>query len=90
MIRETELTRRDLIMPIFIDPRPSTTREIPSMPGICNYGLDVVGREVEAILEAGIEQVILFGVPEAKDATGSDTWHDHGIIQRAVRQLKSR
>ncbi len=91
MVRETVLTRQDLIMPIFIDPKPSTVRPIPSMPGICNYGLDEVDRELEAILEAGIRQVILFGVPEQKDAIGSDTWDDHhGIIQRAVRHIKTK
>lgn len=89
MVRETVLHREDLIMPIFIDPRPGTVREIPSMPGICNYGLDEVNRELDAILEAGIRQVILFGVPEHKDACGSDTWSDDGIIQRAVRKIKA-
>lgn len=90
MVRETVLTRQDLIMPVFIDPRPNTVRAIPSMPGICNYGLAEVNREIDAILKAGIQQVILFGVPDHKDAVGSDTWNDeHGIIQRAVRQLKA-
>ena len=91
MVRETILTRQDLIMPFFIDPRPGTVREIPSMPGICNYGLDEVDRELDAILEAGIRQVILFGVPTQKDPIGSDTWDDdHGIIQRAVRHIKAQ
>lgn len=90
MVRENTLHREDLIMPVFIDPRADTVREIPSMPGICNYGLDTVGREIEAILAAGIRQVILFGVPPTKDAVGSDTWDDeHGIIQRATRKLKA-
>ncbi len=90
MVREHTLHREDLIMPVFIDPRADTVREIPSMPGICNYGLDTVGREIEAILAAGIRQVILFGVPPTKDAVGSDTWDDeHGIIQRATRKLKA-
>ena len=89
MVREHTLHREDLVMPIFIDPNPGTVREIPSMPGICNYGLDTVGRELDAILKAGIRQVILFGVPPQKDDVGSDTWDDdHGIIQRATRKLK--
>ena len=90
MVREHTLHREDLVMPVFIDPKPGTVREIPSMPGICNWGLDEVGREIEAILGAGIQQVILFGVPQQKDAVGSDTWDDeHGIIQRATRKLKA-
>lgn len=88
MVRETTLHREDLIMPVFIDPKPSTVREIPSMPGICNYGLDTVQKEIDQILENGIRQVILFGVPEHKDDVGSDTWNEDGIVQRATRQLK--
>ena len=89
MVRETVLHREDLIMPVFIDPRPDTRREIPSMPGICNWGLNRVREEIDAILAAGIHQVILFGVPDVKDDVGSDTWDDEGgIVQRATRQLK--
>jgi porphobilinogen synthase len=89
MVRETVLHREDLIMPIFIDPKPNTRREIPSMPGICNWGLDRVREEVDQILANGVHQVILFGVPEHKDEVGSDTWDDDGgIVQRAARLLK--
>ncbi len=90
MVRETVLFRQDLIMPVFVDPRPDTKREIPSMPGICNYGLDRLPEELEAISEAGVDQIILFGVPERKDAVGSDTWREDGIMQRAVRLTKER
>ncbi|MEZ4319970.1 MAG: porphobilinogen synthase [Myxococcota bacterium] len=89
-VRENHLFREDLIMPIFLDPKPSTKREIPSMPGIFNHGLDTVAAEVDAILEAGIDKVILFGVPEHKDAVGSDTWSPEGIIQRGTRMMKER
>ncbi len=89
-VRENHLFRDDLIMPVFIDPNPSTKREIPSMPGIFNHGMDTVAAEIDTILENGIDKVILFGVPEQKDAVGSDTWADDGIIQRATRMLKER
>lgn len=89
-VRENVLFRNDLIMPIFLTHVDGTKREIPSMPGIYNYGLDTVAPEVDAILEAGIDKVILFGVPEKKDEVGSDTWHDDGIIQRTTRMLKER
>jgi len=89
-VRENTLFRDDLIMPIFLDPNPTTKREIPSMPGIYNHGLDTVAAEVDAILEAGIDKVLLFGVPEHKDAVGSDTWADDGIIQRGTRLIKER
>lgn len=89
-VRENVLFQEDLIMPIFLTHVDGTKREIPSMPGIFNHGLDTVAAEVDAILAAGVDKVILFGVPEHKDAVGSDTWHDHGIIQRGVRLLKER
>jgi len=89
MVRETTLLREDLIMPVFISPTAGTRREIPSMPGICNWGLDRVNEEIDAILESGIRQIILFGEPDHKDEIGSDTWDDEGgIIQRATRQIK--
>ena len=88
MVRETWLAREDLIMPIFVTHQPGTKQEISSMPGIHQWGIDRVGEEADAILEAGIRQVILFGIPHHKDAVGSDTWDDEqGIIQRATRQL---
>ena len=91
MVREHALFREDLIMPVFIDPKPDTIREIPSMPGIRNHGLDTLGFEMDAILAAGIKQIVLFGVPEHKDAVGSDTWNDdHGIVQRAIRLIKEK
>lgn len=89
LVREHTLLREDLVMPVFISPVAGTRREIPSMPGICNWGLDRVQEEIDAILEAGIGQVILFGEPDHKDDVGSDTWNDEGgIIQRATRQIK--
>jgi porphobilinogen synthase len=90
LVRETHLRCDDLIMPIFVTHVDGTKSEIRSMPGIHQWGLDRVGEEVDAILEAGIKQVILFGIPEHKDDVGSDTWREGGIIQRATRQLKER
>jgi porphobilinogen synthase len=90
MVRETWLTREDLIMPIFVTHALGTQAEISSMPGIFQHGLDRVEEEVEAILAAGINQVVLFGIPGAKDPVGSDTWDDDGVIQRATRLLKAR
>ncbi len=89
-VREHSLFREDLIMPVFLTHERGVKREIPSMPGIFNHGLDTVSAEIDAILEAGIDKVILFGVPAHKDAVGSDTWQDDGIIQRGVRLLKER
>lgn len=90
MVRETHLQRDDLIMPIFIADGENIRREIPSMPGIYQYSLDEVDRELQALAEAGIFRVILFGIPPQKDATGSDAYDDQGIIQRAVRHIREQ
>ena len=87
MARETFLRRDDLIMPIFISHGTNICREIPSMPGIYQYSLDELDRELDALSKAGIERIILFGIPEHKDAVGSDTFSDEGIIQRALAHI---
>ena len=90
-VREHCVFREDLVMPIFVQSGTGVRREIPSMPGIHNYSLDQLAREIDAIVDAGIHKVLVFGVPEHKDAVGSDTWDDqHGIVQQAVRLLKHR
>lgn len=89
MVRENHLRRDDLVMPIFIAHGESIRREIPSMPGIYQYSLDEVNRELDALAEAGIFRVILFGIPEAKDAVGSDAFCDEGIIQRAIGHIRN-
>ena len=90
-VREHCVFREDLVMPIFVQHGDGVRREIPSMPGIFNYSLDQLPREIDAILDSGIHKVLVFGVPEHKDETGSDTWDDErGIVQRAVRLIKHR
>ncbi len=91
LVRETALTPEDLVMPIFLTAVSEERREIGSMPGIHQHPVDKVEEEVDRILEAGVSRVLLFGIPEHKDAVGSDTWDDeHGVIQRGVRRLKER
>ena len=90
MVRETHLTRDDLIMPVFVTHGDNVHREIPSMPGIYQHSLDELDRELDALAEAGIFRIILFGIPDAKDGVGSDTFSDDGIIQRALRHIRQR
>ncbi len=90
MVRETHLVRDDLIMPVFVTHGDNVHREIPSMPGIYQHSLDELDRELDALAEAGIFRIILFGIPEAKDGVGSDTFSDDGIIQRALRHIRQR
>ena len=87
MTRETFLRRDDLIMPVFVAHGSNIRKEIPSMPGIFQYSLDELDRELDALAEAGVRRIILFGIPQSKDAVGSDTFSDDGIIQRALRHI---
>ncbi len=90
LVRETHLRRDDLIMPVFVTAEDNVKSEIPSMPDIYQYSLDRVDEELEMLLERGISRIVLFGIPESKDEVGSDTWHDHGVIQDAVRHVKEK
>ena len=78
----------DLIYPLFIEEGKGIEKEIESMPGIKRFSLDRVSSELDEVSQLGIPAVILFGIPQAKDEIGSETWNDQGIIQQAVRFIK--
>jgi len=88
MTRETHLRVDDLIMPLFIVPGTRVENPIGSMPGIAQLSVDRAVEECRQIRDLGIPGVILFGIPDEKDAVGSDAYDDNGIIQRALRALK--
>jgi porphobilinogen synthase len=90
LIRETKLSVDDLIMPLFIVPGMRVTNPVTSMPGIAQLSIDRAVEECKEIRNLGIPGVILFGIPEHKDAVGSDAYNDNGIIQRALRTLKEQ
>lgn len=88
MTRETHLRVDDLIMPLFIVPGTGVENPIGAMPGIAQLSVDRAVEECQQIRDLGIPGVILFGIPDEKDAVGSDAYNDNGIIQRALRALK--
>jgi porphobilinogen synthase len=88
LVRETHLRRDDLVMPLFIAHGENIRREIPSMPGIFQHSLDQIDRELSVLADHGVFRVILFGIPEAKDPTGSDSFSESGIIQRAIEHIR--
>jgi porphobilinogen synthase len=89
MVRETVLTKNDLIYPLFVVPGTKIKKEIKSMPGVFNLSIDELIKECKEVRDLGIPAVILFGIPEHKDEVGSEAYDDNGIIQRAVRTLKA-
>ncbi|MEO1959167.1 MAG: porphobilinogen synthase [Nautiliaceae bacterium] len=88
LVRETYLTKNDLIMPIFIKEGLSGKKEIPSMPGIYQFGENSFLDEVSECIELGIKGIILFGIPKLKDSCGSDALDEEGLIARSVRKIK--
>lgn len=89
MVRETALSVDDLIMPLFVCEGKDQRRPISSMPGNAQLSIDNLIKEVKEIYSLGIPAIILFGIPDIKDAVGSDATSEQGIIQRAVREIKN-
>ncbi|MFL5494765.1 MAG: porphobilinogen synthase [Gemmatimonadales bacterium] len=91
LVREHELSPRDLIQPLFVVHGRNVQREIPSMPGVFHLSVDeALDREVDRITALGIPGVMLFGLPAAKDEVGSENFSSDGIVQRALRRLRER
>lgn len=88
MVRETKLTTDDFIFPLFVEEGENLKKSISSMPGIFRYSLDRLDEELDEISTLGIRSIMLFGIPKQKDAEGSSSWKENGIVQRAVRQIK--
>jgi len=89
MVRETTLSPANLIYPLFVAPGEGLRREIPSLPGCFHLSVDEVAREAEEVERLGIGGVILFGLPSAKDPVGSEGYADDGVVQEAVRAIRS-
>jgi porphobilinogen synthase len=88
LARETLLTPDGFVYPLFVVPGKGVTREIPSMPGQHNLSVDKAVESAREAWDLGVPSVLLFGVPERKDAVGSEAWDDRGVVQRAIRDLK--
>src|SRR6266480_2801528 len=85
MVRETSLSVNDLIYPMFSAFGKGIRKEVSSMPGIYQQSIEHIVAEAH---ELGVPAVLLFGIPEKKDAVGSDAYAEHGIIQETIRALK--
>ena len=90
MIRETTLSVDDLILPLFITFGKGKKIAIKSMPGHFQLSVDNLAKEVREISTLGIPAVILFGIPEHKDEVGSEAYNPKGIIQQAIKAIKSK
>jgi porphobilinogen synthase len=90
LVRETSLAPDDLIWPLFVVPGQRVRNAVKSMPGVFQLSVDELVAEAQAGFDAGVRSVILFGVPERKDAAGTGAYDDEGIVPRAVRALKAK
>lgn len=88
IVRETHLHAEDFIYPIFVIEGEKKRNEVKSMPGVEQISLDYLDAEMQEVSDLGIKSVIVFGVPDEKDEVGSHAYHDQGIVQRAITQIK--
>jgi len=89
LVRETILTRDDLVMPLFVCPGTGVNNPISSMPGNSQLSVDLLVEECRRLYGLGIQSVLLFGIPEHKDEHGLVACEHNGIVQQAVRALKA-
>lgn len=88
MVRETRISKDSLIYPMFFEEGENIFEEIESMPGQYRMSIDRCDSVIKELLDAGVGAVMLFGIPRHKDEVGSEAYHDHGIVQEAIRYIK--
>ncbi|HXG75810.1 MAG TPA: porphobilinogen synthase [Gaiellaceae bacterium] len=88
LVRETPLAPDDFVCPLFVVPGAGVRRPVSSMPGVDQLSVDALAGEARELLALGIRAVLLFGIPEAKDPLGTESFAEDGVVQRAVRALK--
>jgi len=90
LIRETTLEPRNFIYPVFVGPGRDKVQPVASMPGVAQWSVDRLVNECVDVQSLGIPAVILFGIPEQKDAVGSEAYADGGVVQQAIRAIKEK
>jgi porphobilinogen synthase len=88
LVRETRFAPSSLILPLFVLPGRGRSEEVSSMPGVRRWSVDRVSEEVRRAWDAGVRSVILFGIPESKDAAGTEAWREDGVVQQALETLR--
>lgn len=89
LVKETRLHPQQFIAPLFISEQLKESREIAAMPGQYQLSLDSLPKEIEHLSTLGIPAVLLFGIPQLKDACGSESFNKNGIIQKAIKKIRS-
>lgn len=89
LVRENTLSAMDFIYPIFVVEGENIKKEIESIPGNYHYSLDKLEEVIRKVESRGVRGIILFGIPEHKDSCGSEAFNEEGIVQRAIKKIKS-
>ncbi|PYL53999.1 MAG: porphobilinogen synthase, partial [Verrucomicrobia bacterium] len=90
LVRETQLSVHDFVLPLFVSEKLDERRAISSMPGVFQIPLKQVADEARRAQDVGLQAVLLFGIPENKDEQASSAYSENGIIQKALRGIKSK
>lgn len=89
LVSETQIKKSGLIYPVFVRYGKEIREEIPSMPGVYRYSVDMLDEVAEQVAQAGIGGVMLFGIPQEKDETGSGARDENGVVAQAIRKFRS-
>ena len=90
LIRETNLSRHDFVLPLFVSEKIQRAKEIPSMPGVHQHSENEIAAIAQRAHKSGVQAVLLFGIPKSKDEQASGAHAENGVVQNAVRQIKKR
>jgi porphobilinogen synthase len=89
LVRETKLSAHDFVWPLFVSEKLAKRRAIASMPGVFQFSLKEIADQARRALDSGLQAVLLFGIPEKKDARASGAYSEKGIVQKAIRAIKA-
>jgi porphobilinogen synthase len=89
LVRETELSPGDLVLPFFVTGGKGVRRKVRSMPGVFRLSVDELLKDVREAVKSGVNDLILFGIPDSKDSIGSSSWDPDGPVPRAVKSVKN-
>src|SRR5436309_835994 len=88
LVRETRLSARSFIYPLFVCPGSSVRQEVSSMPGVYQQSVDTIVEDCREVESLGIPGIILFGLPQTKDPRGASSLQADGIVQRAIEAIR--
>ncbi len=90
LVRENDISKNDLVYPVFIIEGKNIKNPVDSMPGIFQWSIDRFDEELDRIVKSGIQAILIFGIPGHKDEKGSEAYNDEGITQRAIHYIKEK